>query len=701
MRILLIPVSGLLCCLGVGVARAARRAGWRNAGIARREMMRQTGGQRQARRAKVAPRLGLRGGTRDVLGPVRGSGCAGACGSGNARRPNATRGSVRLLMLVCALLGGPASQALALPGPGEALRAYSSVRAWVDAGELPDELPGELPGGVSDAGGVPAVFGASVTLRVEGRVVGRGSVVRLEASSSVIRAAAQLAFDDARASGLHEAVWGPAAAGAGEPDRVRVSLELAGALVPLDAGSLVELTLGLSPGLDGVAVGRGDRIVPAFPGAMLARNAGPATAASALVSALSGDERDALEEPGVLRERGFRYFRFRTVHLAPPAGSVGPEFLHRGGRIIEPGSTTTREIVALADETARFLIARAYPGAEPYGMLGTLDPATGRSEPLFAGAFAQAVSAYALLRAGESRALPLETRESARASGLALLDALAVLAPGEVAPWDDDVSSAAVVAAAGLAGDRARATPVRARLLERCNERLLASFDPLFGFADALPEAARGVVAWGLVSRAVQSEDAGDLGLAQGAVRAAMLGTNPGELAAQMPFLAWGAIDLARVGAPAEAPIGTPALIAMRDNVRAHTINPEDVPRDERDLVGGVVFTRGAVPLPSVHALRPVSALAAMLGHPALTPGTLRDGSVSREIASMTRLLRFVRQLSVSEAEAHAYVRPESSLGGVRNALWDQRMRPESAALALLAACETLGSLEAIAAREP
>lgn len=666
MRICRFPfLSSLLGCLHAGSGPRA--------GLSRATIMGQAGGQRQGSRSEVSGRWTWERLGPDVLGGSDRAGRAGTLPLCGARRRLAT---------VVALLITVVSPAAALPEPGPAVRAHGAVRGWVDAGRVGDDEA------------MPEVFGAAVTLRIEGRVIGRGSAIGLERSAGRVAAATQLAFEDAQASGLFDSVWGAEGAAAGEPGRVRIALELAGELVPLDPESLVELTLGLSPGLDGVAVGRGTDLLADFPGAMLARNAGPATAASALVTSISGDEQDLLEQPVVLRDRGFRYYRFRTLHLAPPAGERGPIFLHRGGAIVEPGSTNTAAIVALAEDTARFLAARRWPGAEPYGLLGPLDPATGRSAPLVADPFAQAIAAYALAHAGRHMALDPEVRRASSEAASALLDALGVLAPDEAAPWDDPIASAVTVAAIhatrGSAPDDAHA-----RLLDRCERRLLEAFDPLFGFEDGLAPAAHGVIAWGLTARARASRDDAALDLAESTLRASFRETDPGLLAAQMPFLAWAAMDLAG----AHEPMGTPALLAMRQAVRTHTIKPEDVPRIERDLVGGVVFTRGSVPLPSAQSLRPIAALARMLGHPALTPGTLGDGAVTGEIASMTRLLRFVRQLSAGPAEAHAYAPPEAAVGGVRNALWDQRMRPESAALALLAACETLDSLGAISER--
>jgi len=60
------------------------------------------------------------------------------------------------------------------------------------------------------------------------------------------------------------------------------------------------------------------------------------------------------------------------------------------------------------------------------------------------------------------------------------------------------------------------------------------------------------------------------------------------------------------------------------------------------------------------------------------------------------RGIRFTGQLMVSPAEAYASALPERVIGGVRRTLWDDAVRLEDTAMALLVALELMESLAAL-----
>ena len=123
-----------------------------------------------------------------------------------------------------------------------------------------------------------------------------------------------------------------------------------------------------------------------------------------------------------------------------------------------------------------------------------------------------------------------------------------------------------------------------------------------------------------------------------------------------------------------------------------------DLPWEQRDLAGAIVFTKAAAgqrAMPTWQAARPLAFIATMLGDPRLTD----DAEVAAELSRLLQSLRFLRQLTASEADGHMYRSPDRAVGGVRASLFDQRMPPEATSLTLIAVCETIRSLEQIESR--
>ena len=582
-------------------------------------------------------------------------------------------------LLAALLLALPASaQQIEPPGPEVAYRAFSLVEGWVRAGQAPvaRETPADTP----------PVQGACVTLRLDGKVVGLGSVGGEAPSPEVL----------VRAAGAAIRRLDPTMSQA-DRDRVLVSVELSGAMVPFHAADATELTLGVSPGLDGVALARGERYAVAFPGMMLSRGVGPAVAVVALVTELGEEARDALATPAQLRDKGYRIYRFRSVHLAQPRAGAGGVFMHRGGRAVDRAEVTTAGLGSMADAMARYLIEARWPGIEPYGMLGNLHPVTGRYEPAFAGPAEQGVCAIALLRYARQRPDGALASEAERAA-TEILEALAEVGAEERAPWGDAGSAAAVVLALAEVGKAEVATnKVLGTLLERCRERLREAYTNAAGFDEELPVPVRGIVAAALVGDRVRLGSR-DFSLDQldRAVRAVYRESGPQFLVGQMPWLGWAELELSGVRG-GRTPAG-PLLREMRRVVWDHQLRSVDLASDDRDLAGGVVFTRGSTPLPTWQVCRPLAFVATMLGRQEFTGGSMAGGEAPAELVRLLESIRFVRQLMADDAAGHMYARPERAAGGVRAALWDQTIAPDATALGLLTVLETLGSIDRLRA---
>ncbi|MEO1583544.1 MAG: hypothetical protein AAFR96_03100 [Planctomycetota bacterium] len=537
------------------------------------------------------------------------------------------------LLCVSLILGrGVAAQpSPAAPGAIATMDAFERVEPWVRSLAVPDDAAG------------PDMGGACVTLRLRGRVVGRGTSIGLGEQTLV--QAARLAIADALPALIVSSDADAEARALLEARALVVSVELAGAPVPLAEQTYTEISASLSPGLDAVAVGLGSAADAVFPLEMLASGQQAGSAASRLVSSISGDALTGLRQPSdLMADARASFFRLRTSAVSQLRAGGAPKPLVRGGRLVELTDVASRRALErFVDETAAWLAS--LHDSDVY--LPTNDSVIEPASPA-----GQALRAFALARAiavrGESVGLD---RKSLRAQIEQLNTpdttsrALANLARSELDmpmleldPADDrggPVSRAIAAFALARAGERERA------------ERLLKGL------------------------RRVE---------------------NPAELVGAMPWLGW-----AEQAAAGEGEI--PSAVALREMRRIVTdfqLTAADAGADNLDLVGGIVFTSGTLPLPTWQSARPVAFLASMLSDGRLTTPAEQDA----ELASLLRSLRFLRQLAASEAEAFIYREPASALGGIRAAVWDQQMPTDASAMTLLALVETLESLDSMARKD-
>lgn len=573
------------------------------------------------------------------------------------------------------------------PMPDDAMKAYAVVDAALRSWKVPD----------ADAKDPVTVGACCVTLRFRGKVLGRGEAV---VGSSCIALATREAMIQAQggiAALRDELAFTSMAEAAGV---VTIGVEFAGALIPVDFQTFGEMDRALSPGLDGVAIRIGDKLEATFPSVILQRTIAPSLASAAAAARLTGDPSLGLPEasesqPAKVREgRKATYYRFRVRHLVQSEPGVPPVFLHRGGKFFDQSRLDVRELRRWADGLARNLVARRWTGQGAIGMSGTDWPALGKTDPAIAGPGEQSLAILALcdylaVRAGVGRLelAPRAERDPFGATALFLADELLTVEDTEAAPWSDPISAASTIVA--LHAVQRVVQPKflpKAELLAKLDEPILAAFSAETGWSTAVPEPARGLIAWAMLIRA--GDDPSKKAIAGKAIASIYLGVTPGRIIGQMPWLGFAELD--RAGAAGDI-AASAAYRDMRDLLASALAKPGE---DDHDMAGGVVFTTGALPYPTWHTARPVAFLAAMLGDARLTDPAERPRQTSRLLFS----LRFLRQLSADEYVATAFADPKRTMWGVRSALWDQRQPVEATAITLIAVCETLRSLDRIAA---
>ncbi|UYV12864.1 MAG: hypothetical protein NCW75_00920 [Phycisphaera sp.] len=587
---------------------------------------------------------------------------------------------MRILLAILVLV--PAAFAQDTPPVGEqAFAAFARAQAIVfDQEQFRRDLP--------------EVWGVSVTLRQGPR--------RFTADS--------MAFDQARI-GLIDAVAREVEKPTEEnAENAKLTVELAGRPSAIEGErGLADVALAIRPGLDAVAVRAGDSSAVVFPDAALAGAMLPTDMVVAALREARGDRLPVgiADEPGAwdryadvaVRQGEAAVYRAPVTVLAQPNDALAPVLVHRGGRVVSMGELTPDALEGWAAGMADHLQRRRYGGLEPYGLRGTLDALRGEPTTPLDTPFNQALAAHALMRYGTSNWAPEDSASRARTGGVVLLRQLALVTPvridamaglGDEAPLEPEpwgtVASAAMVLIAmdSLEADAFELYPELAAMRERCAQVVRPAVS-LSITGSAVFDTASPVTAYALIARAMVALGNSDIAnqadsqIGRAAARAIVARVEPEVLVPQMPWL------LAALG-DTEQLTGADALQRMRGLVWEHQLEGPAVEGDNRDLAGGIVFTRGGVPLPTWQTARAASAMGSMLLDPRLTPADQRAG----EFLRMLKTLRFLRQLTVDDSLGHLLADPDLAAGGVRAALWDQRQPSVATSLTLMAVCDAL-----------
>ena len=574
---------------------------------------------------------------------------------------------------------GGITQAQPIPDAAPVMRCYQAIEARVRAWGAPGSEPIEDP---------PEATGATLTLRLGGRVIGRG-VSFADAGHNVARA-----FDEAWAEAESSLIVEKDALADERrltlAARITTDLEISGALRPLVGATFEAAAMALSPGLDGVAIREGDRITGVFPGTQLATGLLPDRAMRVAAGKLGLPPTDL---DRMRRDHDLTLYSFRTQHLAQARPGGSPQFLQRGGTYVPLANVTGANLRATADAIASHLLTHAWTGPEAYGLRGDYHPTSGLYEPLIGEPMDQALVAFALARYAQTPGVNAET--GARSTQLArtILHDLTVIAADEA-----DLAADPVASAMWLAG-----------WMELIGVEPTAREDAEFGaFStlalgavrkgidsspawNSLAPGAKALVAYALVRVGAAGLDADAAARARTIMGELLSGATPAQLASLMPWILWAELE----ASPGER---VPAELALRD-FRSLTweFQVEESPAQSAnaDLSGGIVFTRGGMRLPTWQTLRPLAAIATMVGNPTLTS----EDELALEVAAVRRSMRFLMQLAIREGELSMVQSERRAIGGVRLALWDQTEGLDANATGLLAVCELLRSVAARSGR--
>lgn len=613
---------------------------------------------------------------------------------------------IRLVIAPVAVAGVSSSDGQqALPDAADSVNAYLTVRDWIDVFRPPPPDDDAARIRVADATGV------CVHLRHSGRVIGTGIV----ASPRATEADRHLMFRRAVGRAMAQVLGDPAVKNL--PDDVKdrigrsltLELEVAGPLEPLIGRSFDSLAQRLEPGVDGVAMRRGDDWAMLFPARLLATNTAGAirTRLPAMVTELGLEITDDL---GALRDdHRVSVYRFRTTHLTQISPNGVPFETFRGDAIVSPREVTTGRLATFADDLAARMLSAIWPrdplADDPMrraalGMMGDYHAISDTYQPLIAPPLEQALTAYALLRYSSTDGAAEETSKLALQGARRLLEELAEVEIAQDDPRDDPAASAAVVLAVRELPEQMLDESI-ATFEADAMTAVIESFDPVASRfvrrvgddrEQTITPHHQALIAAAMADRLKHSDTPHHAdGVAKlqpvhvrAAIDAAWESVSEAEWVTLLPWIALAELDYA------DATDSTVGHRDRFDSLRAMFAAIElgtEALAGERDLHGGLRLAGER--RPTSQTVRPASFLAVALADGRLIPSEETDAAEMQQ----RRIMRFLIQLSVREQTAWSVRNSARARGGIRAAVWDATQPAAAQPLALLTTVETLRAL--------
>lgn len=554
-----------------------------------------------------------------------------------------------------------------------------------------------------------SVRGASIILRLEGQIVGRGTVLKTgimdpsqehplvtAAKTAMGEAASKLPGD--RDALRDERVKALAA-------QIQISLEVCGEPTPFTPLAFDVVDMDLKPGLDGVAVRMGDHVESLFPATMLIRDQSPGDALAACIGLAASNPTLGIrtnpmtQPPAVAKSHEAVFYHFRPWHVAQTAPAAPAKFLHRGSKVFAPRDLTMASLSAWGDAMAKRLVATSdiepldqtdppHPDAKDRICLylpGTIRFAEGKTESARASLRQQTLVALALDR--YAAIVSGTPSDSASNGGIRLLRDVLEHVPSKAPSVETDEDA--------ISKDIAYQTML-ARLSYEQSFRpwhgkpgvsVVSRWDPVLDInriaavdeqspARKLSISSRAKLAYALALR----KDA----RAEDHIKDVFRSASAGNLQDAMPWI--GLADLTQATQAGRAPAAA-LLREWREQIYARMIPPAAAGDDDADLAGGLAPGIGKPP--TAESARSVIFIARMLREPLLTD----DAEKGKEISRLLAALRFLRQLTIDENSAYAASDLPATLWAVRRTAWDQRLDPEDSAMTLMAVCEAIDSL--------
>lgn len=609
---------------------------------------------------------------------------------------------------------------------GEA--AFEWVQGWIRKdGEVPEEA--DLPDRP-----VTALFGVYITLRDDGRVLGRGQAMRSDIKQVINRdgppvqlapllaVATNQALEELKDKQMKRAIE----LGISDAEllelavrdthrRVQVDIQLGHSLesitLPVSAPDEAVFTT-FAPGYHGLRLagplaGNADY---AWPAIELSRNNSPPRQIFRLMD-LQGYDADEL--PLIARTDGPALQRFQVIHMVRPGPAQPMRDLTRGNVILQQQVIDSRTIAGLAERVARHLDQLVYidPTTRQTRVRGTYQPSLQRYAPQFADSREMALLSYALTRHATVAIDADLAGESMQARADRVLKLVDQLAPQAIPQGQPPKHLTAAFLLLTLCQTPAKLTPEQLMLRDQLAKTLMDLRHPDGGgyrvetdSDKRLPRASAAVVTAALATY-YNSTRSKTLPLPVWTVLTDLFRANADN--PKLVDLFWIAHALDAAGPNLAKAQPDPAAAAKTlESWQAAIANYLDQLTEQQiranpilgpgDVLGGFILQKqapGTPPEPTWQSAMPTAILAFALRDTGIIPADEQFGPVLAAGLGA----RFLGQLIITSPSTYYLRDPEPALGGVRRNLWDNTLYPDCSAITLLALAElqqTLSDLE-------
>lgn len=625
------------------------------------------------------------------------------------------------LALLVSVVGGQrhAFAQTALDAPlldgSHARRAHALAADWVRQAQAPEQAETAIE--------VTGLIGVRVTLRIGGIEVGAGEAYRPDIAAAVggagpavdlvpllasaTRQALAQVMESLRDAQLRAAVAGMVESDTQGPeladvaDRLLVDLQLAHRLEPVqvrpDADAATVFGR-FAPGFHGLrtpdATRPGDGVV--WPATALARNLSPRSQVTHLLDAAGVDPRkvELLGRPG-----GVALQRFEVIHLVRPLRTLPVTELVRGSVVLPPHNISGRTLDAMARRLAGHLERRfTLSGA----VRGTYHPTSNRYQPELAGDQEAALACYALTRYALRLQRTSAADEQVHRIAVRVRDTTQLIGRLLLEQPDQAQAAAAALILLTLTDDQ---QPDDDAMRDRLGQLLMTRRNPAGGFretgdaqAPAVNEATHALAVAALASLYQQTRDPAVGQVVTQELDHLWARAQAEPNIAALPWFVLAHSRAARTLAGDDP--ATRSSLQQRERglgdlvVRLCEQQVIEPPRlGPPDVIGGFELVRGPVGSPP----NPDWRTAQLLSFLALS---LRSEGITQDRDTLGWLLtaglagRFLGQLMMDEPNCY-YVRSvPDTLGGVRLALYDNRLAVAPQAMTLLAVVELQETLD-------
>ncbi|MCH2138172.1 MAG: hypothetical protein MK074_03880 [Phycisphaerales bacterium] len=541
--------------------------------------------------------------------------------------------TLSIIALLCSALAADTT-----PSPDTAAEAWSLARQWVNAGVVPS--PETTPG--------PAIDGASVILRFDGKLIGADAAHRAQGDETPLHAAVRgaiiKALSDHRLSSLASHDEGMLDLRRTALANLAVEVEIAGPLQPLN-GPTELLHQDIHPAHDGVVIRHEDQWTLHFPSRLYAT--GRAATSKLLFDTLLVYGVADVRADGSRRDGETTVYRMPAIALTQHAAGTVPSVRQRGREEVGLPLTNQAEVAALAHRLAGSLaqFGRLPDDAMQWWFIDGWSPSRDTWTEIEASTQDLALTAWAL--AAHARAFPNDVQATvSRTHAKAAIDAVSVRT-------DRDAAADASLMLAMLASNMTLPPDLVAQVQ--------AAID---GAEPARSMAALALRRHGDVDAPAHATDR-------------WLELNAVQLLETLPWSSLALKEKTSDSMQARLSQSRELLLAAQAS-DAHRWGPE---------ASGAVLLKDDPSAIGLTALRAGWALAALIA--AEDPQErvwLRDRAL--------RLATHLKRRTISDATAEHWASPDRIRGCIRRAPWDERSTIAGQAMAVLTALELHDALQ-------